>query len=836
VNETISIGIDLGTTNSSIVINRAGAIEIVKKPGGVEYTPSVFGFDKAKNKIVGQRAYESLFKDASNGEANNYKPEVKRIIGTPQTFFFERAGVEMNAEEISAEILKSLRQDVLRKYPDFDARAAVITIPAAFSVLQCEATKRAGNLAGFEHVVLLQEPIAAAVSYGFANAKNETWLVYDLGGGTFDVALISSREGVLSVLGHSGDNFLGGKNLDWEIVDRIIVPRILSEFRVNDFSRDHKEHRGRFARLKYLAERAKIDLSAYENTTIDVDLIGDDDSGRPIIVSVDLTVADIQGLMKPLVDRTITLCRDTLQEAGLDSSAISRIILVGGPTQSPYIRQRLEADLGIATDSSVDPLTVVARGACIFGLSQKIPERRGDSEKVQVPNGALKISLNYETLTADAEQMVTGVVHDFPTGAGAYFIKIESETGGFSGSTIPLRAGKFVATVPLEHNRSNLFWIYLLDERGDTIPVEPDSFAITHGLSIAGAPIPHSIGVSVFRKDFREKSGHTEIFEKLIEKGTVLPAKRTERFKTARRVRKDANENPLLIRVGEGESQIPDRNAYVCELGIKGSDVPRDLPEGTELDVTIEVNEIRELSVTAYIPAIDLTLNARSTVRDELIDVSDVEAELDTQLERARLVAENCSRDKLEKIDNAVHSVSASLRNAHVDEDEKRKAVKQLRDLKVVLDQTQEETELPQLWQEFTDRTNSAREIIARVPDATDRKKFDRQLEEIKAEGEKAVKDGDKALLAGIMARLDDLAGRALHTDPATWLFHFRNLTDGSCTFTNEREATYLVEKGRQAISRNDMEELKRCCRGLMNLLPVETQRAASSGVSGIMR
>jgi hypothetical protein len=162
--------------------------------------------------------------------------------------------------------------------------------------------------------------------------------------------------------------------------------------------------------------------------------------------------------------------------------------------------------------------------------------------------------------------------------------------------------------------------------------------------------------------------------------------------------------------------------------------------------------------------------------------------------------------------------------------------VKQLRDLKVVLDQTQKETELPQLWQEFTDRANGAREIIARVPDVADREKFDRQLEEIKAEGEKAVKDGDKALLAGVMARLDDLAGRALHTDPATWFYHFRNLTDGSCSFTNERESAYLMEKGQQAIARNDVEELKRCCRGLMNLLPVETQRAASSGVSGIMR
>jgi len=153
---TISVGIDLGTTNSSVAVNNNGTIEIVKKPGGLEYTPSVFGFDKAKNKVVGQRAYESLYSDKSETGVKNFRPEVKRIMGTPEKFYFERTGVEMSAEEISSEILKSLVQDILRKYQKFDTTAAVITIPAAFSILQCEATKRAGNLAGFKHVVLLQ--------------------------------------------------------------------------------------------------------------------------------------------------------------------------------------------------------------------------------------------------------------------------------------------------------------------------------------------------------------------------------------------------------------------------------------------------------------------------------------------------------------------------------------------------------------------------------------------------------------------------------------------------------------------------------------------------------
>ncbi len=357
--KTISIRIDLGTTNSSIAVNHNGAIEIVKKPGGVEYTPSVFGFDKAKNKVVGQRAFESLYSDTADASVKNFKPEVKRIIGTPEKFYIERADVEMSAEEISAEILKSLVNDVLRKYPKFDTSAAIITIPAAFSVLQCEATKRAGNLAGFKHVVLLQEPIAAAISYGFANTSSEKWLVYDLGGGTFDVALISSKDGVLSVLGHNGDNFLGGKNFDWEIVDKILLPKITEKFSLKTFRRDNKAHQGKFSRLKFLAERAKIELSEQESTTVEVDGIGDDDIGSPVRLLVEYFSGEKwREAISPLMSAgtALILCQKTLKESGLTSTSISRIILVGGPTQTPYIRERLESDLGIQTDVTVDPL------------------------------------------------------------------------------------------------------------------------------------------------------------------------------------------------------------------------------------------------------------------------------------------------------------------------------------------------------------------------------------------------------------------------------------------------------------------------------------------------
>lgn len=832
-NHTISIGIDLGTTNSSVAINNQDTIEIVKKPGGVEYTPSVFGFDKAKNKVVGQRAYDSLFLEFGEAGTQNYKPEVKRIIGTPETFYFERGSVAMSAEEISAEILKSLKQDILRKYPAFDTTAVVIAIPAAFSVLQCEATKRAGNLAGFKHVVLLQEPIAAAIAYGFAKGKDENWLVYDLGGGTFDIALISSRDGILSVLGHNGDNFLGGKNIDWDIVDNIITPKLQEKFSLGDFRRDNKSNSNKFGRLKYLAEKAKIELSQYETTTIDIDGIGEDDSGAPVACSMNLSRKQIEALIRPLMDRTIDLCKDTLGEAGLNYSSVSRIVLVGGPTQIPYIARRLESDLGIKTDASVDPLTVVARGACIFALSQKIPNAGFSGTAQQKKNGAHAVSLNHATLSAETQQAVTGAIEGLPSGH-EYYLLIQSESGNFVSTKVPLRNGKFFTNVILEPNKSTLFWVYLFDSRDKDIPIDPESFTITHGLSIAGAPIPHSIGVVVSQKGFRDRLGNSEIFERLIEKGSVLPARRTENFKTVRDLKRSEGANPLWIRIGEGESDIPDRNTFVCELGIKGSDLPRDLPEGTELELTIDINEMRELSVTAYIPLLDLRMNARSTFVDELVNLNDVESEFDTQLERARSLSDNCSKEQVTKIDNAVRAVSTSLQSARLDEDEKRKAVKQVKDLKIILDRAQQAEQMPHLTQEFTEGTTSVREIIANVPDSTERERYGRQLDEIKTEGEKAILESDKTLLISVNGRLRELGARALHSDPSTWLYHFRRLTDGSAKFTNEREAAYFTEKGLRAINSRDVDELKRCCRGLANLLPLEKQELIKANVSGI--
>jgi len=830
----IQIGIDLGTTNSSVAINNNGAIEIIKKPGGVEYTPSIFGFDKGKNKVVGQKAYENYYKDASEEEVKNYKPEIKRLMGTSETFYFERVGLEMNPEEISAEILKNLKEDILRKYPDFNTVAAVITVPAAFSVLQSEATKRAGNLAGFEHVVLIQEPIAAAIAYGFTNIKNENWLIYDFGGGTFDVALIASKDRVLSVLAHNGDNFLGGKNLDLEIVDKVIVPKILEKFSIKNFNRGNKKYNSVFSKLKFMAESAKIELSEYEKVSIVVENIGNDEDDKEIFLSIDFTRKEFEKLIKPMVDRTIELAKETIKDAGLKNSSVAKVVLVGGPTQIPYIRERIENDLKIKADASVDPLTVVARGACVFGIGQKIPKELTDRNQ-KVKKGTYSLNLNYESLTSDTEETISGVIEELKDAENEYFIQIQSDSGFYNGLKIKLKGGKFFDTIAVEPNKPNVYWIYLFDQQGNSVPIDPDSFTITHGLSVSGAPLPHSVGIIVVKKDHIRNIA-ANVCERVFDKGSILPIKKVlTDYKTSRKLMKGAD-NKLDITLIEGESEIPDRNTYLCELGINGKDLPHDLPEGTPLELTVEMNESREVSVTAYIPLIDLTLKARSTSQDEVVEVKSIEYDLKIQTERAQSVSENCSNEERNKLNHTISAVGNSLKSAHVDEDEKRKAHKQLKDLKMAIDKLEKEKEMPQLVKEFKESTEETQKIITELGDDKDKVKHEEQLSKMKEEGEKAIAENDKALLIRVNEQTKELGGKALFSNPATWVYQYRQLTDGSKKFINEKEAGYYTEKGRRAIELGDVDELKRCVHNLLLLLPSDEQEAIRSNLSGITR
>jgi len=829
----VTIGIDLGTTNSEIAISINGKVEIIKNAQQDEYTPSVFGVDKAGNKVVGRKAYNKLFESSSDDEFVNNKAEVKRLMGTAETIRFERLDASLTPEDISAEILKSLKEDVTRKYPDFSTIAAVITIPAYFSALQAEATKRAGLLAGFRHVVLLQEPIAAAMAYGFDNSENQNLLVYDLGGGTFDVALISSKDGILTVLGQSGDNFLGGKEFDLKIVEEIIQPAILDKFNFKNFNRSNDKYKSVFAKLKAIAEAAKIELSQYDKVTLEVENIGSDDDGKEVYVSFDFTRQQFEDLISPLVTKTVDLIKKTLTESGVKSSAVSKIVLVGGPTQIPYIRESLEKEFDVTIDASIDPLTVVARGACVYGLSQRIPQDLL-LETRQTNDEELKLELRYEAMTAEDEQTVTGRINDLKHADEDYFIQIQSEGGFYSSSKIRLKNGKFFDRVVIEKGKTNTYWLYLFNEEGKTVPVFPESFSITHGLTISGTPIPHTIGAVYAQKGISSSFQLKNVCDTYFEKGSILPLEKTKPYKTVKKLLK-GQDNKLPIIIYEGEYSNPDNNETITNLYIDGSKLPYDLPESTDVDLTIKVDKSRTVDVVVYIPSLDLTLAARADTYGQTIDSKKLTIELETQKERLKQIEGSISSDDQSKLKNSIDTLETNIKNAENDTDDKGKAARDMKELKSNLDKIERDRTMPQLSSEFHEKIEQLKNSIDSIEDESERGRVADIIKNIEPEGEKAITSNDKDILIRLNEQLRDTYWTIIAKNPAVWIYYLNEIKLRKDESTNPTESEYHISKAEQAAEVGDVGELERHVRSLWKLLPEEVE-AEIKDMSGITK
>ena len=825
-NETIQIGIDLGTTNSEVAVFMGGKVEVVKNVYQDYFTPSVFGVDKAGNKIVGKKAYENLFKKASADEVANNRAEVKRLMGTADKVKFPRLNKSLSAEEVSAEILKSLKEDVGRKYPDLDTRSVVITVPAYFSILQSEATKRAGNLAGFEHIVLLQEPIAAAISYGFQSTENQNWLVYDLGGGTFDVAVISSREGTLTVLESGGDNYLGGKNIDWAIVEDVMVPEISKKYNLEGFTRSNPDYQTVFSRLKYLAESAKIDLSQLEKTLVEIDL--ETEGGQEISLNIELERSRFETIITPLLKKTVAISKETIKSSGISFSAISKVVLVGGPTQIPLLRSLLEESLKIPVDTTVDCLTAVATGACLYGLSQRVPEGVKSERKVDPKAVALK--LNYPTLTSETDEPIAGSIQGEQK--GDYTLQIQSESGIYTSPKIALKNGKFLETISVEPHKTNQYWIYLFDADGNPVPVVPDSFVITHGLSVSGAPIAHSIGISL--SQIAGPSGLKGEFDIYFEKGSILPLKEeTKRYHTAQKIsRGDDAELPIIVL--EGESKNPENNDYVCGLGITGKDLPHDLPIGTDIDVTISLNESRELSVSYYIPSIDKGGNLRATYTDEALDPGVLSANLEKEKEKFNGVASLCTEEDRAAIGSLFDSATASIQSAGTDEDDKRKANKEIKELRARVEKLSDSTKGEKLKSSFNSLLEVVPIMIANAPDSSDKDQGTGLLATLRDQGEKAVSSQNDVLLARTNEQLTGLAVRFYYANPRSWVEQLNRHSQGEFSYSNPQSAKYFIEKGNKALEANDMDGVRGAVQELQNLMVDQSQVSLSSMVSGL--
>jgi molecular chaperone DnaK len=816
VRPTIDFGIDLGTTNSVVAVAEDGRVDVIKNNDNQEITPSVVQLLASGSVIVGRKAYEHY---RAHGEGNAYTG-VKRQMGKQdQRYPFAAAGVEKGPEDLAAELLKSLRADA-EAWAGEAVRAAVITVPAAFELAQCEATQRAAARAGIEQAPLLQEPIAAGLAYGYQRDLEEGYfIVYDLGGGTFDVTLLQIRDGRLLVIDHDGHNFLGGR--DW---DRRLAELLLSRLETQGYEAwtasdpRSSENRGL---LEAQAEEEKIRLSRLDEVDVVFDGRLADARGRPIEATVSVTRLDYEALITEDLERSIALSQELLTRQGLEAADVARIVPVGGPTLTPLLRQRLTERLSITLDTRIDPMTVVARGAAFFAAGVSVGE--SVSALRPVAADALQVQLSYPSVSDDTEVPVGGRLAD--SNQPGLSLEIRRGDGGWASGRLPTENDTFFTTVVLTPRRANVFELACFDSAGNRVALSPDRFAITQGLAAADPPLSQSISVVAY-----DDRGEEAVFG-MLAKGTALPAVRERSFRTARELRPGQTAEALRVHVLEGEQSRPELNRHVGWLDISGAEVDRALPVGTPVDVKLRVDASRGIIASAYIPLIDLTIE--NVLQDKYrpsVDLDRVAEELAAELDRAREVGAGRSQDvgQIESEAQKVEREVAAARSG--DRDAADRADLALKELKAAVDRLDAETETSRLAEKVVEERETTREIVREYGGAEARTR----LALLETEAERALNSGDAERMRSAAEEFDDLYWRVVTEHPGFWVEQFIQLAEAAEQSSRSVDARPLLARGRQALDSQDIDTVRAVCFDLLKLLPREEQPASGLKDIGI--
>ena len=403
------IGIDLGTTNSCVAIMEGSQPKVLENAEGARTTPSVVAFTDDKEKLIGQPAKRQAVTNPENTifavkrligrnfEDSTVKKDIEaapfKIVNSEKgDAWIEAKGEKYSPSQISAFILQKMKETA-EKYLGQAVTKAVITVPAYFNDAQRQATKDAGKISGLEVLRIINEPTAASLAYGLDKKQNKKIAVYDLGGGTFDVSILELGDGVFEVKSTNGDTFLGGEDFDNTIVDYLIA-----EFK-KDSGIDLKTDKLALQRLKEAAEKAKIELSAAEQTDINLPFITADKTG-PKHINLKMTRAKLEALVEDLIARTIPPCKTALKDAGISSSDVDEIVMVGGMTRMPKVISEVKNFFGKEPNKSVNPDEVVAMGAAIqAGVLQ------GDVKDVLLLD-VTPLSLGIETLGGVSTKLI----------------------------------------------------------------------------------------------------------------------------------------------------------------------------------------------------------------------------------------------------------------------------------------------------------------------------------------------------------------------------------------------------------------------------------------------
>ena len=593
------IGIDLGTTNSAIASWDGENIRLYKSPDQHDVTPSAIFIDRRGNKYVGSRAYMNAARNPDNAATL-----FKRLMGTSTPMKLPAVNLTMTPEDCSAEVLRTLFGYLPEEIRSNGDTGTVITVPAAFNQMQKDSTMAAADAAGLGNVALMQEPVAAVMSVMRQRKSDGIFVVYDIGGGTLDVAIAESISGRVNLLGHGGIAMCGGRDFDRILFDNVVKPWLLENFDLPADLAVNPQYKYLMRMATWAAEKAKIELSQKEEAVVslpETELGIRDQSGEEIYIDITLDRKHYDSLIAPKVDESIQAAREALEKAGLRPDDVERVVFVGGPAHYKPLRDKVAFELGIASSTEVNPMTAVAEGAAVFSESIDWTSQshgRKSARGAISTGGALDLSFNYIARTPDTRAKIMAKL-GAQAPAGVEF-QIDSLDTGWSSGRIALKDGANVE-LSLTKPGENTFKVFVFDSNGAPVALREDKIVISRtAASIDAIPASHSIAVESL-----DKIGGRLGLAYLVREGDQLPKKGKMTFKAVESL-KAGSAGSIKFKLWEGEISDPyNDNRFIGMFEITGSDFDDGvIAAGAELVCEYEVLDSGNIQLEVSVPSI----------------------------------------------------------------------------------------------------------------------------------------------------------------------------------------------------------------------------------------
>ncbi len=832
-------GIDLGTSNSAIAGHRGGRLELYKAVSGEDVLPSVVMRDRTGGRYVGTRAYNQL-QVSPEGIAARFK----RLLGTATLLPFGDAGDTTTPEEASADVLRQLVKQARSQVGECEIDGTVITVPAAFNQMQSEATIRAAGLAGLQRVGLLQEPIAAALAcLERPGSKTGLFLVYDLGGGTFDVALVRAIDGAVSIEAHEGVNMLGGTDFDRMLVDAAVRPWLAKSFDLPDDLSGDPALRRLITLATANAELAKVELSTATEAIIFVsenDARATDRAGKPIYIEVVVTRDTLETLVAERIAASIDLCRSVITAKGYTPADIERVVLIGGPSRMPIVRRLVPAELGVAVDLDIDPMTAVARGAAIYAESR---DWGGETAAVkpartrQESGGSISYDFEARTARDRARIRVVGTPE-----AADWRVTASGDDGRDYGERVVGEAPVFSVDLGDGETRVRMT---VTDVGGAEVDTASTELVITRvAAAAAGAPCTGTVAVKVEDTDGARS---INVLDPLVAKGEVLPRSGTKALRAARELTPRVAEwiDVELFEQADGVPE-PEANLLIGAFRLSGEDLPphaRPVRVGDPVVLHWSIDDSQLIRCSIELPEQGLHLRDHSFYVDDLGKVdfardgrafaSRALAKAEDVLEATALALRAHCPAALTALDRRL--AAQRVRLGHVDDaDGYRSITEEARLVQQELSRLRHRPDLRAdvLRHELIEADAAAREnMTAMSADQI------AQVARHKATAEAAIRDARFQIAGRAIEAITSLA-MAAHTQRPEFIFHhYRWLRGQRAVASDGTRFDALVAQGDAALATDDGNEVRHVISKIYALMPNHVAPATDVGaLAGLRR